>query len=133
MNDFVEAWKKMKRPDMRGSVFDWMNQTKPIFMEQSKKRENKEQVDDYLRYAKTQKGAILMAVMNGKCSEGIDFSDSEARGVMVFGIPFANYFSKEVQLKRRYLDTRVNRTSVDSLKQFNGEYWYNLIAMRTIN
>ena len=75
MNNFVESWKAMKRPDLNTSVFEWMNETKPIFVEQSKKRENQEQIESYLKYAKTQKGSILMAVMNGKCSEGIDFSD----------------------------------------------------------
>jgi len=40
MNNFVESWKAMKRPDLNTSVFEWMNETKPIFLEQSQKREN---------------------------------------------------------------------------------------------
>ena len=34
-------------------------------------------------------GAIMAAVLRGRSSEGIDFSDKDARCVIVIGIPFA--------------------------------------------
>lgn len=35
-------------------------------------------------------GALLMAVCRGKVSEGLDFSDDNARAVITIGIPFPN-------------------------------------------
>ncbi|GFH06161.1 helicase ATP-binding domain-containing protein, partial [Haematococcus lacustris] len=34
------------------------------------------------------RGALLLAVCRGKASEGIDFADAHARGVVIVGIPY---------------------------------------------
>lgn len=36
----------------------------------------------------SQDGAILLAVMRGRCAEGADFKDDAARAVVVVGVPF---------------------------------------------
>lgn len=51
-------------------------------------------------------GCVLMAVCRGKVSEGIDFSDSKGRAVIVTGIPFAPYKDPWVVLKKQYLDEK---------------------------
>ena len=39
----------------------------------------------------TQKsGALLLGVCRGKIAEGIDFSDADARAVIIVGIPYPN-------------------------------------------
>lgn len=42
-------------------------------------------------------GALLIAVCRGKVSEGLDFSDDNARAVVTIGIPFPNI--KDLQVK----------------------------------
>jgi regulator of telomere elongation helicase 1 len=49
-------------------------------------------------------GAIFFAVCRGKASEGIDFSDTRARGVVITGIPYPSFKDPKVKLKREFLD-----------------------------
>ncbi|KAG0216106.1 Fanconi anemia group J protein [Mortierella sp. GBA30] len=54
-------------------------------------------------------GALLFAVFRGKCSEGIDFTDSNCRAVLAVGIPFPNSKDLKVQLKKEYNDKQCER------------------------
>ena len=49
-------------------------------------------------------GAVLFGVCRGKISEGLDFADSIARGVIVIGIPYPNVKDLKVSLKKQYND-----------------------------
>ena len=42
-----------------------------------------------------------MGVYRGKISEGIDFSDSQARAVFLIGIPYSNLSDNYVKEKRK--------------------------------
>jgi regulator of telomere elongation helicase 1 len=58
-------------------------------------------------YENEKKGAIMMGVCRGRMSEGLDFSDSAARMVIIIGIPFPSAFEPKVILKKHYLDSKV--------------------------
>ena len=51
-------------------------------------------------------GALLMAVCQGRVSEGIDFSDDEGRAVVVAGIPFPPAKDPRVLCKKQVLDEK---------------------------
>lgn len=51
-------------------------------------------------------GAMLLAVCQGRISEGIDFSDDEGRAVVVAGIPFPPAKDPRVLCKKQVLDDR---------------------------
>lgn len=48
-------------------------------------------------------GALLLAVVGAKLSEGLNFADNLARAVIVVGLPFANLGSSELQERMKYV------------------------------
>ncbi|XP_077246888.1 RAD3-like DNA-binding helicase protein isoform X2 [Tasmannia lanceolata] len=73
-------------------------------------------------------GAAFLAVCRGKVSEGIDFSDENARVVVIVGIPFPNKNDIQVVLKKKY-----NDTFKSSKKLLSGSQWYCHQAFRALN
>ncbi|KAF9279804.1 Fanconi anemia group J protein, partial [Mortierella antarctica] len=51
-------------------------------------------------------GALLFAVYRGKCSEGIDFTDSNCRAVLAVSIPFPSVNDQKIKLKMDYNQKR---------------------------
>ena len=58
-------------------------------------------------------------------SEGLDFADSNARAVLIFGIPFPNVKDTRVGLKKAYNDAG-QRTH----RLLSGDQWYSQQAFR---
>ncbi len=80
-----------------------------IVEERSMSRSEKERILVQLRKAKETSGALLMAVMGGSLSEGVDYKDNLLSGVMVVGLPFAPP-SLEVQSLRMYFRNKFGYT-----------------------
>lgn len=72
------------------------------------------------------KGAILFAVVGAKLSEGINFSDDLARGVMMVGLPFPNAQSLELKERMRYVESMPNGRG-------RGSELYTNLCMRAVN
>lgn len=78
-------------------------------------------------------GAILFAVMGGKLSEGINFSDDLGRGVITIGLPYPNRNELEVQEQMKaYVALMQKVHSTKSKQQLEKEYLESA-CMRTIN
>ncbi|KAM6558620.1 hypothetical protein CsatA_027859 [Cannabis sativa] len=73
-------------------------------------------------------GAALLAVCRGKVSEGIDFSDDNARAVIIVGIPFPNINDIQVGLKMKYNDAYKSSKNL-----LSGSDWYSHQAFRALN
>lgn len=65
------------------------------------------------------KGGLLLAVCRGRASEGIDFSDNNARCVITLGIPYPNLKDEEVVFKRDYNNEQNKRLP----QVMNGSDW----------
>lgn len=83
---------------------------------------------DAVKYKGEKDGALLVAVCRGKVSEGLDFSDDNARAVITIGIPFPNVKDLQVELKRRYND---HHSKLRGL--LPGRQWYEIQAYRALN
>ncbi|KAH9635492.1 hypothetical protein HF086_015492 [Spodoptera exigua] len=70
-------------------------------------------------------GSLLLSVVGGKLSEGLNFSDDLGRCVMVVGMPYPNVKSPELQEKMNYL----NKTAGGSA----GNIYYENLCMKAVN
>jgi Rad3-related DNA helicase len=68
---------------------------KPLFVES-----RDFDLETYRAAAKSERGALLCAVFRGRLSEGVNFADDEARGVVVAGLPYPNAHDPRVEAMR---------------------------------
>ncbi|KAK9479903.1 helicase C-terminal domain-containing protein [Lipomyces japonicus] len=160
MEQVVLKW-KIKPPHATMTIWDQLNNRKKIFQEP--REANK--VDEILSlYAQAisdpdhnVKGAMLLAVVGGKMSEGINFSDQLARGIIMVGLPYPNARSADLIAKRNYIEkkvfeqfkleelgklntdspsagdmSRINTASKRASEEASKEYYEN-ICMRAVN
>lgn len=124
MNTCLDFW--------RGNgVWQDIYAQKQMFIEAQTKHECNAVIKDYCDKINepNSNGAIFMAIMRGKVSEGLDFADVYGRAVIICGIPYAPCKESKVELKKQYLNA--NRTRENQL--MTGDQWYVLDAIRAIN
>jgi Fanconi anemia group J protein len=73
------------------------------------------------------RGALLLAVCRGKVSEGLDFADANARGVLVVGVPFPSVRDVKVAQKKAFNDAG------RAAGLLPGSQWYEQQAFRALN
>lgn len=114
----------------RENIWRKIERFKPICEESNNKKEFDQQKKMYYEYiSKGDKtGAIFMAVLRGKVSEGVDFANMYGRAVIIVGIPFlAN--TLELDFKRNYLN---DKKKIDD-KMISFQEWYEQDAARAVN
>ena len=143
MEDCVEFWHRNRLGNL-------------TFMEQLEKNKHvvseprgggqaavKQVFEEYSTALKNNNGAIMFAVMRGKVSEGMDFSDNFARCVVICGIPYPYTKDPKIQEKRNYMDQQCwkhnnnNNNNKNNNNSFgccvNGQTWYQQQATRAVN
>lgn len=129
---------KLKTRWRRTGQWSKINDIKFVYSEPRKAGKKFDALLDKYKYAvargragtaKERTGAVFLAVYRGKVSEGIDFSNDNARAVLAVGIPFPSVADLHISLKRRYQD---EMSRLDK-KLVNGQRWYQLQAFRALN
>lgn len=103
LEQVVQVWKKAKKDGK--SIYEILGDQKRIFLE-SQTDSVEKTLSEYAE--EVPKGAILLSVVGGKMSEGINFSDGLARAVFMVGLPFPNLMSAEIIAKRKYIEQSVS-------------------------
>ncbi|GKT50460.1 ATP-dependent DNA helicase chl1 [Colletotrichum spaethianum] len=115
LEEVVAAWKS---PNSKGatSLWDRIQQRKQIFSE-TRGGSSDEVLEAYSQVilgdgsdsrpgaAAKPRGALLLSVVGGKMSEGINFSDRLGRCVVIVGLPYPNINSPEWKAKTEYIET----------------------------
>ncbi|KAJ8975064.1 hypothetical protein NQ317_005781 [Molorchus minor] len=73
-------------------------------------------------------GALLLSVVGGKLSEGLNFSDDLGRCVIVVGLPYANIMAADLIEKMSYLDKKEVCVVWDLARSFE-----NKLCMKAVN
>jgi len=97
---------------------------KRLFVEGRSAVSNRELVAKYKRSAVSPGGAVLCAVFRGRNSEGSNFPGEQARGIMLVGVPYANYGDPLVKAQIGYYNRQGDRL---------GQRWYTMDAFRAAN
>ncbi|KAI4145053.1 MAG: hypothetical protein LQ340_006445 [Diploschistes diacapsis] len=131
----ISVWKRHQ--SSKPSIWEQLQKLKPIFEEQK----GTTSVDDVLEQYSAAingksggKGALLLSVVGGKMSEGINFSDRLGRGVVIVGLPFPNIQSPEWKAKLEYTEQQtVSRGGSVAEGKTAARALYENACMRAVN
>ncbi len=97
---------------------------KQLYREGADARRNRDVVARYKRMAVGVGGAVLCCVFRGRNSEGSNFPGDQARGIILVGVPYANYGDPLVKAQIGYYN---------GLRRGLGNKWYTMDAYRAAN
>lgn len=97
---------------------------KLVFVEGAGATENRRIVQQYKKAAKNDRGAVLFGVFRGRNAEGSNFPYEEARGIVLVGVPYADYGDPVVKAQIRYFNKK---------RRNLGRKWYIMDAFKAAN
>ncbi|PNH28456.1 hypothetical protein VD0002_g65 [Verticillium dahliae] len=120
LDEVVAAWETTAAGEST-PIWTRMQQRKAVFKE-SKGASSEEVLALYSEAilgdgtsdAPKPRGALLLSVVGGKMSEGINFSDRLGRAVMVVGLPYPNMHSPEWKAKTEYVEMTVLKRALEA-------------------
>jgi chromosome transmission fidelity protein 1 len=108
----VEAWKSSE-------LWERLSNTKTIFREPKQSSQIESTLERYSQAAESGKGALLLSVVGGKLSEGINFANDLCRCVVVVGLPYADRSDPLLQEKLKLVE--------------NPQSYYQSLCLRAVN
>ncbi|QDS71585.1 hypothetical protein FKW77_006132 [Venturia effusa] len=132
----IATWKNPPPPGQsKKSLYELLEERKPIFLEPRSEQAGPSPTTPQTQHPKpgpaatteallqsysttittspTQRGALLLSVINGSLSEGINFSDRLGRAVIVVGLPYPNPHSAEWKAKTEYITRKAAAAALD--------------------
>ncbi|XP_013190361.1 ATP-dependent DNA helicase DDX11 [Amyelois transitella] len=110
-------------------VLDTISKRKKVFREPKSASDVDQVLNKYASAVNKREGeltgAVLLSVVGGKLSEGLNFSDDLGRCVIVVGMPYPNIRSPELNEKMKYLDRTVGPNA--------GHVYYENLCMKAVN
>ncbi|KAI9252292.1 helicase C-terminal domain-containing protein [Phascolomyces articulosus] len=125
LDQLYKRWSQY--PQNGTTILSRLEKKKKVFKEPRESNQVENTLRDYAMHIDQSGGALLLCVVNGKMSEGINFSDQLGRGVIMIGLPFANRSSVELQEKIKYA-SEMNPGQSDA-----GNEYYENLCMRGVN
>lgn len=114
--------------------------SKSVFFEAQDKTSNTDDIlQEYSNKVQSGSGALLLSVVGGRLSEGINFSDTLGRGVLIVGLPFPNIQSAvwkakiEHVEKLAYAKSQGQEASRKAVAKAAGRDFYENSCMRAVN
>jgi chromosome transmission fidelity protein 1 len=113
----VQHWKQ-------SGIWRDLQNAKKLHREPKSSQQVETALQSYTRDAP--KGALLLSVVGGKMSEGINFSNDMARCVVVVGLPYPDITDPELKEKMTTMDQATE-------KSISGQAYYQNLCMRAVN
>ena len=128
----MAGWKTVTNG--RQSIWTILATHKKVFAESKGRVSAEDILRDYSAAIEAGKGGLLLSIIGGKMSEGINFSDDLGRGVVVVGLPFPNIESVEWKAKLEYVAdaAKLRGESSADCKMASREFYENA-CMRAVN
>lgn len=114
LSSITSRWEVIPGPDQQ-SLLQRLEGKKALFRE-SQEHSVDTVLTEYAKAIDAGRGGLLLSVVGGKMSEGINFSDSLGRCVVIVGLPFPNINSAEWKAKIQYIESStVERLEAENL------------------
>ena len=131
----TSLWKQRRAKET--PMWNQLERLKPIFEESKGSASVEDVLSKYsmaINGSRVGKGALLLSVVGGKMSEGINFSDRLGRGVVIVGLPFPNIQSPEWKAKLEYIEQQtVSRGDTTAEAKNAARAFYENACMRAVN
>ncbi|KAL2003585.1 hypothetical protein VTN02DRAFT_3251 [Thermoascus thermophilus] len=140
LSQVLSQWKKTVVSDKGMTILALIERSKPVFYEsQDQPTKTETLLQEYSAAIDSGSGGLLLSVVGGKLSEGINFSDKLGRGVLMVGLPFPNIRSAVWQAKIQHVEQKAYEQSSGSEESRRarskaaGRDFYENACMRAVN
>jgi chromosome transmission fidelity protein 1 len=140
LNRVLNTWKETPKTE-GASLYSMIEKYKPILYENKNKENNTDDILlEYSKKIESGSGALLLSVVGGRLSEGINFSDKLGRGVLIIGLPFPNIHSAVWKAKIGHIEKQTYAMRQDSSESARravakaaGRDFFENSCMRAVN